>query len=97
LGVPFNIASYALLTMMIAQVAGLKPGEFVHTFGDVHIYSNHFSQCKEQTKRKPKKFPSIKINPKIKKIDNFKYEDFELKGYNPHLALKGDITVVGGF
>lgn len=97
LGVPFNIASYALLTMMVAQVVGLKPGEFVHTFGDVHIYSNHIEQCKEQIKRRPKKFPTMKINPKRKKIDDFRFKDFELEGYDPHPVLKGDITVVGGF
>jgi thymidylate synthase len=97
LGVPFNIASYALFTMMIAQVTGLKPGEFVHTFGDVHIYSNHMVQVKEQLKRKPRPFPKMKINPKIKNIDDFGIEDFELVGYNPHDAIKADITVVGGF
>lgn len=97
LGVPFNIASYALLTMMIAQVTGYEPGEFVHVFGDVHIYENHFYQCKEQLKRIPKKFTTIKINPKVKKIDGFKFEDFELVGYDPHPPIKGEITVVGGF
>jgi thymidylate synthase len=97
LGVPFNIASYALFTMMIAQVVGLKPGEFVHTFGDVHIYSNHMKQVKEQLKRKPRPFPKMKINPKIKNIDDFRIEDFELIGYNPYDAIKADITVVGGF
>ena len=97
LGVPFNIASYALLTMMIAQVVGKKPGEFVHTFGDVHLYSNHFDQAKEQAKRTPKPFPAMKINPDIKEIDDFKIEDFELEGYDPHPPIKGDITVVGGF
>ena len=97
LGVPFNIASYALLTMLLAQVTGYKPGEFVHVFGDVHIYENHFKQCREQLKRKPKKFPTIKINPKVQNIDGFKFEDFELTGYDPHPPIKGDITVVGGF
>ena len=97
LGVPFNIASYALLTMMIAQVTGYKPGEFVHVFGDVHIYENHFDQCKEQLKRTPRAFPTIKINPNVKKIEAFKFEDFELVGYDPHPPIKGDITVVGGF
>ncbi len=97
LGVPFNIASYSLLAIMISQVVGLKPGFFVHTFGDAHIYSNHFSQVKEQIKRKPRKFPIIKINPKIKNIDDFKFEDFEIVGYNPYPPIKGDITVVGGF
>jgi len=97
LGVPFNIASYALFTMMMAQVVGLKPGEFVHTFGDVHIYSNHMKQVKEQLTRKPKPFPKMKINPKIKNIDDFKIEDFELIGYNPDESIKADVTVVGGF
>ena len=97
LGVPFNIASYALLTMLIAQVTGYEPGEFVHVFGDVHIYENLMDQCKEQLKREPKAFPHIKINPKVKKIDEFKFEDFELVGYDPHPLIKGDITVVGGF
>ena len=97
LGVPFNIASYSLFTLMIAQVTGLRPGEFVHTFGDVHIYSNHFAQVKEQLKRKPRKFPKMKINPKVKDIDKFKFEDFEIVGYDPYPTIKGDITVVGGF
>ena len=97
LGVPFNIASYALFTMMIAQVVGLKPGEFVHTFGDVHIYSNHFSQVKEQLKRKPRPFPKMKINSKVKNIDDFKLEDFDLVGYDPHPPIKGEVTVVGGY
>jgi len=97
LGVPFNIASYALLTMMIAQVIGFKPGEFVHTFGDVHLYSNHFDQAKEQVKRVPNPFPTMKLNPNIKEIDDFKFEDFTLEGYDPHPPIKGDITVVGGF
>lgn len=97
LGVPFNIASYSLFTMMIAQVVGLKPGEFVHTFGDVHIYNNHFDQVKEQLKRKPRPFPKVKINPKIREIDDFKFEDFEVIGYNPYDAIRAPITVVGGF
>jgi thymidylate synthase len=97
LGVPFNIASYALLTMMLAQVTGYKPGEFVHVFGDVHIYENHMKQCKEQLSRKPRPFPKMIINPKVKNIDGFKFEDFQLVGYNPHPPIKGDITVVGGF
>ena len=79
LGVPFNIASYALLTMMIAQVTGLKPGEFVHTFGDVHIYHNHFDQVKEQLTREPRDFPVMKINPKVKDLFSFMYEDFTLE------------------
>lgn len=97
LGVPFNIASYALLTMMLAQVTGYKPGEFVHVFGDVHIYENHLKQCRQQLQRKPRPFPKMIINPKVKNIDDFKFEDFELVGYNPHPPIKGDITVVGGF
>jgi thymidylate synthase len=97
LGVPFNIASYALFTMMIAQVTGLAPGEFVHTFGDVHIYSNHMDQVKEQIKREPRTFPTMKLNPEVKNIDDFKYEDFTLEGYDPHPPIKGQVTVVGGF
>jgi thymidylate synthase len=97
LGVPFNIASYALLTMMIAQVTGYKPGDFVHTFGDAHIYENHFDQVKEQTARKPRAFPTMKLNPKVKNIDDFKFEDFTLEGYDPYPPIKGEITVVGGF
>jgi thymidylate synthase len=83
--------------MMIAQVTGYKPGEFVHVFGDVHIYENHMKQCREQLKRTPRPFPTITINPKVKSIDGFKFEDFDLDGYNPHPPIKGDITVVGGF
>lgn len=97
LGVPFNIASYSLLTLMLAQITGYKPGEFVHTFGDVHIYENHFDQCKEQLKRKPRPFPKMLLNPKIKKIDDFKFADFTLQDYNPYPPIKGEITVVGGF
>lgn len=97
LGVPFNIASYALLTMMIAQVAGYKPGEFIHTFGDVHIYENHIKQFKEQLKRKPRPFPKLKLNPKIKNIDDFRFEDVKIIGYNPHPPIKAKLTAVGGF
>lgn len=97
LGVPFNIASYALLTLMFAHVGGFKPGEFVHTFGDVHIYGNHMDQVKEQLTRKPRPFPTIKLNSKVKNIDDFKIEDFELIGYNPYPPIKGEVTVVGGF
>lgn len=97
LGVPFNIASYSLLTLMLAQVTGYKPGDFVHVFGDVHIYENHFDQCKEQIARVPRPFPTMKMNPKVKKIDDFKFEDFEVVGYDPYPPIKGDITVVGGF
>lgn len=84
LGVPFNIASYALLTLMLAQVTGYKPGDFVHIFGDVHIYENHFDQCKEQLFRTPKPFPTMSINPEKKKVDDFVFEDFTLEGYDPH-------------
>ena len=97
LGVPFNIASYALLTRMLAQVTGYKPGDFVHVFGDVHIYENHFDQCKEQLSRKPRPFPTMKINPAKKKIDDFVFEDFTLENYDPHPPIKGQISVVGGF
>jgi len=93
LGVPFNIASYALLTMMIAQVCDLQIGEFIHTLGDAHIYINHFDQTKLQLTRKPKPLPIMKINPKIKNIFEFKYEDFELLDYNPHPHIKGIVAV----
>lgn len=93
LGVPFNIASYALLTTMVAQVCNLVPGEFIHTFGDVHIYDNHLEQVKLQLSRTPKNLPKLKLNPKITSIFDFKYEDFELIGYDPHPAIKGDVAV----
>jgi len=93
LGVPFNIASYALLTMMVAQVAGLKPGEFVHTFGDTHLYLNHLEQVDLQLSRKPKKQPKMWINPKVKSIFDFTIDDFELKGYDPHPAIWAPIAV----
>jgi thymidylate synthase len=93
LGVPFNIASYSLLTMMIAQVVGLEPGEFVHTFGDVHIYKNHIDKIKQQIERDPKPLPRIKINTNVKNIEDFKYEDFELVDYNPHPAIRAEVAV----
>ena len=97
LGVPFNIASYALFTMIFAHLTGYPPGDFVHTFGDAHIYSNHFDQVKEQLKRKPRPLPSMKINSKLKDIDDIKYEDFTLENYDPWPPIKGEVTVVGGF
>lgn len=93
LGVPFNIASYALLTMMIAQVCDLQPGEFVHTFGDVHIYSNHMEQVNLQLSREPKPLPLMKINPNVKNILDFKYEDFTLENYDPWPAIKAVVAV----
>lgn len=97
LGVPFNIASYALLTIALAQITGYQPGEFVHTFGDVHIYENHLEQVKEQLKREPKTLPTIKINEGVKTIDDFKPEHVELIGYDPHPVLKAELSVSGGF
>lgn len=93
LGVPFNIASYALLTMMMAQVTDLQPGDFVHTFGDVHIYSNHIEQVKLQLTREPYPLPQMKINPDVKDIFDFKYEDFELVNYQAHPHIKGEVAV----
>ncbi|MFP4288498.1 MAG: thymidylate synthase [Bacteroidales bacterium] len=93
LGVPFNIASYALFTLMIAQVCDLKPGEFIHTFGDAHIYSNHLDQVKLQITRKPRSLPVMKINPVVKNIFDFKYDDFTLEGYDPHPHIKGKVAV----
>ena len=93
LGVPFNIASYALLTMMIAQVTGLKPGKFIHTFGDVHLYSNHIEQAKEQLSRKPYPLPEMRINEAVTNIFDFKYEDFELVGYQAHPHIKAPVAV----
>lgn len=93
LGVPFNIASYALLTMMVAQVCDLEPGDFVHTFGDAHLYSNHFEQTKLQLSRDIRPLPQMKINPNIKNIFDFKFEDFELVNYDPHPHIKAPVAV----
>jgi thymidylate synthase len=93
IGVPFNIASYALLTMMMAQVTGLEPGDFVHTFGDLHIYTNHIEQVKLQLTREPYPLPQMKINPEVKSIFGFKYDDFELINYQSHPHIKGEVAV----
>jgi thymidylate synthase len=93
LGVPFNIASYALLTLMVAQVCELKPGTFVHTFGDLHLYANHLDQAKLQLMREPRPLPTLKLNPSVRNIHDFKYEDFELVGYDPHPHIKAAVAV----
>lgn len=93
LGVPFNIASYSLLLLMMAQVTGLQPGEFIHTLGDAHIYLNHIDQVKLQLTREPRELPKMKLNPEIKSLFDFKFEDFELTDYNPHPHIKGEISV----
>ncbi len=93
LGVPFNIASYALLTMMVAQVTELKPGEFVHTFGDAHLYANHVEQAEEQLSRAPRPLPTMRINPDVHSIFDFVYDDFELTGYDPHPHIKAEVAV----
>jgi len=93
LGVPFNIASYALLTMMVAQVCDLRPGEFIHTLGDAHLYSNHLEQARLQLEREPRPLPAMTINPAVKSIDDFKFSDFTLENYDPHPAIKAPIAV----
>lgn len=97
LGVPFNIGSYALLTIILAKIAGLEPGEFIHTFGDVHVYENHVEQVKEQLARKPRPFPKIKIDPSLKSLDDFRPEMVTLEDYDPYPAIKGELTVAGGY
>ncbi len=93
LGVPFNIASYALLTLMMAQVCGLRPGEFVHTFGDLHLYSNHLDQAREQLSREPRPLPRMRLNPGRRELEEFVYDDFTLEGYDPHPAIKAPVAV----
>jgi thymidylate synthase len=93
LGVPFNIASYALLTLMVAQVCDLKPGDFVHTFGDLHLYSNHLEQAKLQLSRDPRPLPKMKLNPSVRSLLDFRFEDFTLEGYDPHPAIKAPVAI----
>ena len=93
LGVPFNIASYALLTMMLAQVTGLKPGDFIHTLGDAHLYLNHFDQAREQLTRQPKPLPKMWINPSVTKLEDFRYEDFRLENYVAEPSIRAPIAV----
>lgn len=93
LGVPFNIASYALLTLMVAQVCDLKPGEFVHTCGDLHLYANHLEQARLQLARAPRPLPRIQLNPAVKELRNFRFEDIELLGYDPHPGIKAPVAV----
>ena len=93
LGVPFNIASYALLTMMVASVCDLEPGEFIHTFGDAHLYLNHLEQARLQLTREPRPMPSMRLNPEVKSIFDFRFEDFELSGYESHPHIKAEVAV----
>ena len=93
LGVPFNIASYALLTLMMAQVTGLRPGEFIHTLGDAHLYLNHIEQARLQLTRAPRALPVIRLNPQVGEIDAFRFEDFMLEGYEPHPHIKAEVAV----
>lgn len=97
LGVPFNIGSYSMLTLVMAHLAGLKPGEFVHTFGDAHVYTNHIDQVKEQLGRDPRAFPTLEISPELKDLDSVSADHFTLEGYDPHPTIKGELTVAGGF
>jgi thymidylate synthase len=93
LGVPFNIASYALLTLMVAQVCDFRPGEFVHTFGDAHLYLNHLEQARLQLSREPRLLPTLRLNPSVRELDRFTFEDFTLEGYDPHPHIKAQVAV----